>query len=87
MREIILKKLRILSCCACFSLLLAGCGAPRLASINEKGLKPINDLKYYPDLTESERRKFAKTYPDVGRTSSEKNRKGLGQSILSNDSM
>jgi len=40
-----------------FSLFLAGCGAPRPATIKETGLKPVNSLKYY-NLTDSERKKF-----------------------------
>ncbi|MDR2054253.1 MAG: TrbG/VirB9 family P-type conjugative transfer protein [Desulfovibrio sp.] len=37
------------------SLTITACGAPRPASINRSGLKPINDLKYYPKLAERQK--------------------------------
>ena len=55
-KENALKLLLVL--CLCF--FLVGCGPKAPASIKERGLKPVNDLRYYPYLSDSERAKFEK---------------------------
>jgi len=53
------KKIALCLCfCLCFAL-LAGCAKPP-AYIKRSGRKPVNDLRYYPYLTEAEKTKFTK---------------------------
>lgn len=81
-----MKRILVLACLV-LALGLSACGAPRPASIKETGRKPVNDVKYYPQLTESQRKKFSRDKSVNSASANQKNSTGKIAHTFDNDSM